>query len=81
MRRRFIVLAAIATAVWPFAGRAQVFDRVRRLGMLMPFDPRDAFGQQIIEALYQGLQQHGWVEADEQNGAIRGGVGGAKGRD
>jgi putative ABC transport system substrate-binding protein len=44
------------------AVRAQQGGEIRRIGALMPFDERNAFGQQIMETLRQGLQQNGWAE-------------------
>jgi putative ABC transport system substrate-binding protein len=60
MRRRdFITLFASAVAV---SARAQQPERVRRVGALMPFDTRDATGQEFIAALRQGLNEAGWTE-------------------
>ena len=61
-RREFITGITGVAAAWPLAARAQQSERVRRIGALMPFDERNAFGQQIIETLRQGLQQNGWAE-------------------
>lgn len=57
MRRRHFIAALGATAsAWPFAGRAQQNDRVRRVGMLVGFDDPD------IKAFKQELEKLGWTE-------------------
>jgi putative ABC transport system substrate-binding protein len=61
-RRKFIALLASSGIAWPLAARAQQSGEIRRVGALMPFDERNAFGQQIMETLRQGLQQNGWAE-------------------
>jgi putative ABC transport system substrate-binding protein len=67
-RRELITLIGSAVA-WPLAARAQ--QQPRRIGVLMPFDPQDAFGQQILAALRQGLAQHGWIEGRNISSDIR----------
>jgi putative ABC transport system substrate-binding protein len=61
-RREFIALLASSGIVWPLAARAQQSGEIRRIGALMPFDEHNAFGQQIMDALRQGLQENGWAE-------------------
>jgi putative ABC transport system substrate-binding protein len=66
-RREFISLlgggAASASSVfWPLAARAQQTERMRRIGVLMPYTKDDPEDQQRIAALHDGLRQLGWIE-------------------
>src|SRR5215470_16367132 len=60
-RRAFIRLLGGAAASWPLAARAQQRERMRRIGMLMPFGPNDPQVQMRNAAFLQGLQQSGWI--------------------
>src|SRR5262249_41622358 len=61
-RREFIALLGSAAAAWPLAARAQQpTDRVRRIGVLMPFTSDDSESQARLMAFAQGLQQLGWA--------------------
>jgi putative tryptophan/tyrosine transport system substrate-binding protein len=60
-RRQFITLLGGAAAAWPRAARAQLGERVRRIGLLMGVaDDRE--GQARVTALKQGLQELGWTD-------------------
>ena len=61
MRRRVFIAGLGAVAAWPVVARAQQGERVRRIGILMPYAANDAEGQDRIAALLQGLQQLGWT--------------------
>src|SRR6516162_9136864 len=60
-RREFIKLIAGAPVAWPLMARAQQTERVRRIGVLMPFAPDDAEFQLWVGAFLQGLAQSGWI--------------------
>jgi putative ABC transport system substrate-binding protein len=63
MRRRdFIVLLGGAAAAWPFAARAQQADRMRRIGVLMPYAKEDPESSLRVTALREGLLKLGWTE-------------------
>src|SRR5512132_1378726 len=59
-RRQFIALFGSVAATWPHAARAQQPDRMRRVGMLMPYadDPQ---ARTRNAAFLQGLAQLGWT--------------------
>jgi putative tryptophan/tyrosine transport system substrate-binding protein len=77
-RRDFIcVFGGVAT--WPLVARAQQGERQRRIGVLMPFDAQNAFGQQIVGTLYEDLRQQGWEEGRNIVSDVRW-IGGDEGR-
>jgi putative ABC transport system substrate-binding protein len=70
-RREFITLlggtllggaAATFSVSWPLAARAQQTGGMRRIGVLMAQSDRDPGGQAEVDALRQGLREHGWIE-------------------
>jgi putative tryptophan/tyrosine transport system substrate-binding protein len=60
-RRKFIALLGGAAA-WPLSARAQQTERMRRIGLLIPFAEDNPVGQARLAAFLQGLQQLGWAE-------------------
>ena len=61
-RRQFITLLGSAAAVWPFAARAQHPDRVRRIGVLLPYAESDHEAQSWFAAFRAALRNIGWTE-------------------
>jgi putative tryptophan/tyrosine transport system substrate-binding protein len=60
-RRNFFALLG-GVLLWPKTARAQKPDRLRRLGILMPFSKSDPFVKQVFSSFTQGLQKLGWLE-------------------
>ena len=73
-RREFITLLGGAVAAWPLAARAQLGDRVRRIGVLMPFDETDPLAKTIVSALTQALADLGWTDGRNLRMDIAGSV-------
>jgi putative tryptophan/tyrosine transport system substrate-binding protein len=61
-RRAFITLIGNAAVAWPLAVHAQLPERVRRIGVLMPDAEDDPQSQADITAFRQELQKEGWAE-------------------
>ena len=60
-RREFVALVGGA-AVWPLGARAQQGNRVRRIGVLMPYDENDPEGKAYVSAFTQALADLGWTD-------------------
>jgi putative tryptophan/tyrosine transport system substrate-binding protein len=60
MRRREFI-AGLGAAALPLAARAQQGDRVRRIGVLMPYDENDPDGKTFVSAFTQALADLGWT--------------------
>jgi putative ABC transport system substrate-binding protein len=59
-RRQFMTLLGVA-ATWPLAARAQQAERMRRIGILMPYPPGNAEMQARVRAFREELRKRGWA--------------------
>ena len=60
-RREFISLLGGAAAAWPLASHAQQPERMRRIGVLLPFAADDTEAQARVGAFLQALALLGWT--------------------
>jgi putative ABC transport system substrate-binding protein len=62
IRRRAFIAALGGAAAWPLAARAQQGQRVRRIGVLVPYDENEPFVKPYLPAFIQALAGLGWTE-------------------
>jgi len=60
-RREVVTLLGSMVMAWPLAAHAQQAERVRHIGVLMPFAASDTEAQARNAAFVQSLQQLGWT--------------------
>jgi putative ABC transport system substrate-binding protein len=70
-RRQFLAALGSTAAVWPLGARAQSSEQTRRIGVLLPFDERDAQAKAEVTALQQALRALGWTEGGTAQFQIR----------
>jgi putative ABC transport system substrate-binding protein len=61
-RRDLIALLGSTAAMWPVGARTQQTERVRRIGVLMPFAVASAQYQARIATFLHGLRELGWID-------------------
>ena len=61
LRREFITFLGGAAA-WPLAALAQQRDRMRRIGVLMPYDENEPLAKLQLSAFTQALASLGWTD-------------------
>ena len=61
-RREFTTLLGGAVAAWPLAAQAQKPERMRRIGIVMPFAKGDSEGESRVYAFKQELAKLGWTD-------------------
>jgi putative ABC transport system substrate-binding protein len=62
MRRRQFIAGLGSAAAWPVVAQSQQGDRVRRIGVLMPYDENDPEPKRRVSAFTQALADLGWTD-------------------
>src|SRR5215475_11113877 len=61
MKRRAFITLLGGVAGWPLAAGAQPSERMRRIGILMPYPPTNAEMQTRVRAFREELRKRGWA--------------------
>ena len=61
-RREFITLLGGAAAAWPLTARAQQTERMRLIGVLIPYAESDPAVQSEVTVFRAALTKLGWTE-------------------
>ena len=62
MKRRTFIAGFGSAAAWPLVAQAQQSDRVRRIGVFMPYDENDPVWKTRLSAFTQALADLGWTD-------------------
>ena len=77
MRRREFIAGLGSAVAWPLVARAQQGDRVRRIGVLTPWDENDPLAKARLSAFTQALADLGWTDGSNVRMDLRWGRGDA----
>jgi putative ABC transport system substrate-binding protein len=75
LQRREFIATLGGAAAWPLAALAQQGNRVRRIGVLLPFDENDPVAKTYVSAFTQALASLGWTEGRNARMDLRWGRG------
>jgi len=78
MKRRAFIALLRGAAAWPLAARAQQGERMRRIGVFLPYAASDLESMSRITALLQGMQELGWTDRRNVRIEFRWGAGDAR---
>ena len=75
MNRRHFIAGLGGAAAWPLVARAQLSERMRRVGVLLNLAAEDPEGQSRLAAFLQGMQEAGWAVGRNLRVDLRWGAG------